>query len=244
MISKVQIKYIRSLHQKKYREEEGRFIAEGEKVVEELLQSNISVFQVYATQDWSIPVGVSAEIISSDELKQISLLQSPNKVLAVAKTPQTIFEPDLFPYHLFLDEIKDPGNLGTMIRTAEWFGLKNLFCSMESAELFNPKTVQASMGSIFRMNIHRMPFEKCVELLAPSAIYAASLAGEPLPNASILPKSLIIIGSESHGIQTQTLAHANHLIKIPKYGAAESLNAGIACGILLHEFSKALVTRS
>ncbi|MBK7958511.1 MAG: hypothetical protein IPK03_10615 [Bacteroidetes bacterium] len=107
MISKVQIKYIRSLHQKNIGEKR-RFIAEGEKVVEELLQSNISVFQVYATQDWSIPAGVSAEIISSDELKQISLLQSPNKVLAVAKTPQTIFKPDLFPYHLFLDEIKDP----------------------------------------------------------------------------------------------------------------------------------------
>ena len=244
MISKVQIKYIRSLHQKKYREAEGKFIAEGEKVVRELLQSNISIKQVYATQDWSIPAGISAEMISEEELNQISLLQSPNKVLAIAETPQFILEKSSLPYELYLDDIKDLGNLGTMIRTAEWFGLKRIFCSIESAEFFNPKTVQASMGSVFRVKLHRLLFDQCMEFIEPKAIYAASLAGQPLSNAAILPNSLLVIGSESHGIQAHILNQASHLIKIPNYGAAESLNAGIACGILLNEFSKSLMPQS
>ena len=240
MLSKTIVKYIQSLAHKKLRDEEGVFIAEGPKVVAELLQSGITCSTVYATQNWmdehpSLLTNIPAENkieISEADLERISQLKTPNKVLAVFYKKEEA-PADLTDVSLMLDEIQDPGNLGTIIRTADWFGIKNIICSNECADCYNPKVVQATMGSLSRVNIVYTELEEFIQKNKDTRIYAATLTGKPLSSFNKIEKGIILIGNESKGVKENLLNLVTEQITITRYGEAESLNAAVACGIIL-----------
>jgi RNA methyltransferase, TrmH family len=171
-------------------------------------------------------------------LEKISTLQTPNKVLAIVEQPK--FEADFskLSLYLYLDNIKDPGNLGTIIRTAEWFGLSHIFLSPECVEYYNPKVVQSSMGSIFRMQLTNISLLDLQREVQPKATYGAVLGGNVVEGMHWETPCILVIGSESHGIGTENKKHLTEGISISAYGQTESLNAAIACGILLYSFKQ------
>jgi RNA methyltransferase, TrmH family len=242
MLSKTIVKYIQSLAHKKLRDEHGVFIAEGPKVVAELLHSNKFPCKIICgLQSWmddnavllrNIPAEDKIEINES-ELERISLLQTPNKVMAVFYKKENELTDLKNNFSLMLDEIQDPGNMGTIIRTADWFGIKNIICSNECADCYNPKVVQASMGSLGRVNIIYTQLEEFIHENKGISIYAATLTGKYLSSFTKLKEGIILIGNESKGVKENLLRLAAEQITIPKYGEAESLNAGVAAGIIL-----------
>jgi len=242
MLSKTIVKYIQSLAHKKLRDEHGVFIAEGPKVVAELLHSNKFPCKIICgLQSWmddnavllrNIPAEDKIEINES-ELERISLLQTPNKVMAVFYKKENELTDLKNNFSLMLDEIQDPGNMGTIIRTADWFGIKNIICSNECADCYNPKVVQASMGSLGRVNIIYTQLEEFIHENKGISIYAATLTGKHLSSFNKLKEGIILIGNESKGVKENLLRLAAEQITIPKYGEAESLNAGVAAGIIL-----------
>jgi RNA methyltransferase, TrmH family len=243
MITKNQVKYIQSLGQKKSRDADNVFIAEGPKLVRELLNaSNCNVKQVFALKDWidQIPGAIKeAEIIevSVDELKKISQLQTPNQVLAIVEKitwPQELVLKENV--SLLLDGIQDPGNMGTIVRLTDWFGLKNIICSLNCADIYNPKVIQASMGSIARVRVIYVKIDEWLTLLTANSdilIYAAVLDGSDVTKMEKIKEGIIVIGNESKGISDEILELSNVQITIPKKGKAESLNAAVATGIIL-----------
>ena len=242
MLSKTIVKYIQSLAHKKLRDEHGVFIAEGPKVVAELLHSNKFPYKIICgLQSWMddnavLLRNISAEDkieINESELERISLLQTPNKVMAVFYKKENELTDLKNNFSLMLDEIQDPGNMGTIIRTADWFGIKNIICSNECADCYNPKVVQASMGSLGRVNIIYTQLEEFIHENKGISIYAATLTGKYLSSFTKLKEGIILIGNESKGVKENLLRLAAEQITIPKYGEAESLNAGVAAGIIL-----------
>ena len=242
MLSKTIVKYIQSLAHKKLRDEHGVFIAEGPKVVAELLHSNkfpckiICGLQSWMDDNAVLLRNISAEDkieINESELERISLLQTPNKVMAVFYKKENELTDLKNNFSLMLDEIQDPGNMGTTIRTADWFGIKNIICSNECADCYNPKVVQASMGSLGRVNIIYTQLEEFIHENKGISIYAATLTGKHLSSFNKLKEGIILIGNESKGVKENLLRLAAEQITIPKYGEAESLNAGVAAGIIL-----------
>ncbi len=242
MLSKTIVKYIQSLAHKKLRDEHGVFIAEGPKVVAELLHSNKFPYKIICgLQSWMddnavLLRNISAEDkieINESELERISLLQTPNKVMAVFYKKENELTDLKNNFSLMLDEIQDPGNMGTIIRTADWFGIKNIICSNECADCYNPKVVQASMGSLGRVNIIYTQLEEFIHENKGISIYAATLTGKHLSSFNKLKEGIILIGNESKGVKENLLRLAAEQITIPKYGEAESLNAGVAAGIIL-----------
>lgn len=251
MISKNQIKHIQSLHSKKNREEEGLFIIEGIKLVTEFINHQKFVIkEVFATFDFIdshksglIGNAISFTEITEDELKKISHLTSPNQVLAVVKSTEQKLDITLLntSNSLFLDDIRDPGNLGTIIRIADWFGIKQVICSPNSTELYNPKTLQASMGAVLRVNVITMSFEELLAKTNKLPIYGAVLEGENIYTTS-LKHGLLVIGNEANGISNEVLKHISHRITIPAANSngSESLNAANACAIICSEFHRQL----
>ncbi len=242
MLSKTIVKYIQSLAHKKLRDEHGVFIAEGPKVVAELLHSNkfpckiICGLQSWMDDNAVLLRNISAEDkieINESELERISLLQTPNKVMAVFYKKENELTDLKNNFSLMLDEIQDPGNMGTIIRTADWFGIKNIICSNECADCYNPKVVQASMGSLGRVNIIYTQLEEFIHENKGISIYAATVTGKHLSSFNKLKEGIILIGNESKGVKENLLRLAAEQITIPKYGEAESLNAGVAAGIIL-----------
>jgi TrmH family RNA methyltransferase len=234
MLSKKVLKDIQSLALKKHREENGLFIAEGPKIVEELLQRTPEQIEaVYATEEWSRGKENYKNIvtISSTELERISGLKTPNEVVAVVRQFNSTI-PGATTFTLYLDTVQDPGNFGTIIRIADWFGIKDIVCSNGCADLYNPKVVQSTMASIARVNVYYDEEETWL-LDKSSTIYAASLHGKPLNNFGKTEKGILIIGNESKGIRKEFMALATEPITIPKRGSAESLNAAVATGIIL-----------
>ena len=241
MLSKTIIKYIQSLAHKKVRDEQGVFIAEGPKVVAEFLQAEKFPYKtIFGLQSWmeqnnALLKNISAEnkieIIES-ELERISHLQTPNNVVAVFYKKED--EPAEFKNNIsmMLDEIQDPGNLGTIIRTADWFGIKNIICSIGCVDCYNPKVVQATMGSLSRVNIIYADIEEFIKNNSGIKIYAATLSGKDVSLFKI-KEGIILIGNESKGISEKLLNISAEQITIPKQGEAESLNAAVACGIIL-----------
>lgn len=245
MLSINQIKHIRSLSQLKFRKEHRQFIAEGTKIVGELPASAIRVEDVYGLEAWIeenrgkfeyIRAGVHQ--ISTKELERISMQKTPNQVLAVCSIPehelQSIYEED--GSLLVLDGIRDPGNMGTIIRTADWFGIRNIVCSNDCVDVYNPKVVQSSMGSIARVKIH---YTDLAAYLANTEqeIYATVMDGESI--WEVKPgKGIYVIGNESNGIRPEVMQHATKKISIPSAGEAESLNAAVAAGIVLAVLNK------
>jgi TrmH family RNA methyltransferase len=240
MLGKLKLKYIQSLGQKKLRDEEGVFIAEGPKVVQELILSGkVVIKQLFALPEWinensAITANIETTTISEDELKKISQLSTPNEVLAIAEkisNPATINVKGTIT--LVLDTIQDPGNLGTIIRIADWFGVRQVVCNKGSADVYNPKVVQSTMGSIARITVMYTDLVDWLAAQKEVRIYAASLAGQDITNMKKLDEGIIIIGNESKGISEEIMNLANVRVTIPKKGDAESLNAAVATGIIL-----------
>ena len=238
MLSKKVLKYIQSLGLKKSREESGMFLAEGPKIVEELMRLlPHQIEAVYATAAFrSKHASPIVEEITEAELEKISQLKTPNQVIAVVRQ-LTVSVPDTNRFVLYLDTIQDPGNFGTIIRIADWFGVKDIVCSTGCADQYNPKVVQATMASIARVNV--FPDENDNWLQQQSVpIYAASLQGKPLSRFSKTEKGILIIGNESKGIRQGFMHLAAETITIPRMGEAESLNASVATGIILSHLLK------
>jgi RNA methyltransferase, TrmH family len=255
MLSKNQIKFVNSLKQKKYREEHDLFIAEGAKIVPELLNSDIKVKQVFATSEFLRKHKINDPIerfeIKEAELERISTLMTPNEALALCEIPKYELDVDSLKdkLTLVLDDIKDPGNLGTIIRIADWYGIENIICSSTTADVFNPKVVQATMGSIARIKIHYVDLvefftEKVQSLKLP--VYGALLEGENIYSKKLTSKGFIVIGNESKGISEEVQKLITDKISIPSFshikensiGEAESLNAAIATAIICSEFRR------
>lgn len=240
MLSKLKIKYIQTLGQKKFREEERLFIAEGPKLLKELiLTTNTVVKEIYALKEWieTSPViqkGTTITEVTEQELEKISQLTTPNQVLAlVHQYEQRGSVPAKNNIILVLDTIQDPGNMGTIIRIADWFGIKQVVCSNDSADIYNPKVVQSTMGSIARVNVFYTELGDWLPAQKEVSIYAAALDGEDVTAMKKIQEGVILIGNESKGISQEILALSNTKITIPRKGDAESLNAAVATGIIL-----------
>jgi len=240
MITKNQVKYIQSLGQKKSRDIENRFIAEGPKLVNELLiAENCRIVQLLALKDWmdeNPNAGNNTEVIeiSDSELEKISQLTTPNQVLAVIEKIQWKYDPEIKGnVSLALDTIQDPGNMGTIIRLADWFGIKNIFCSTDCADVYSPKVVQSSMGSISRVRVEYTDILSWLTENNDVHIYAAVLNGRDITKMEKISEGIIVIGNESKGVNIEMLRLANVQITIPGKGKAESLNAAVATGIIL-----------
>jgi TrmH family RNA methyltransferase len=241
MLVKSQVKYIQSLGQKKFRDADGVFVAEGPKIVGELLQSdNCRLVLCFATAHW---LSMHEEILKSrqslvvnaeeQDLKRISFLSTPNQVLAVFTKP--VFSKVQKPggLTLMLDTIQDPGNLGTIVRTADWFGVRRIVCSMDTADVFNPKVVQSAMGSLIRVELIYTGLEQYISANPGTPVYASSLEGEDLQENLRISGLFLLMGNESKGISPELELLATKRIRIPRTGGAESLNVAVATGILL-----------
>jgi RNA methyltransferase, TrmH family len=243
MISKSQVKYIQSLDQKKFRDEAGEFIAEGPKIINELLlEGSLQPSILYATEDWmqeaaALIKRIPAErlvVVSEQELDRVSFLSSPNRVAAIFSKPVFAEKVSLKNcLTLVLDGIQDPGNMGTIIRTADWFGINYIICSPDCADAFSPKVVQSSMGSIARVQLRYTALTAFLQDEKEYTAYAATLGGDPLHSIKPFKEGLLVIGNESKGISRDVLQLCSRQITIEKQGKAESLNAAVATGILL-----------
>lgn len=249
MITKNDIKFIQSLKQTKYRKESKMFLVEGNKLVEELLASNFKIENILVTETWSekFPEMASGlpfyDIISPKQMEQISCMVTPPGILATAHTPYYNISPEdaETEFIIALDGINDPGNLGTIIRTADWFGIKKIVCSHDCADAWLAKTIQSTMGSIFRTEIMETDlkdfFLKSQQLSnSATPIYGALMEGENIFTKKIENKNgIIIIGSESHGIRQDILPLVTSPIHIPRGEGSktESLNASVAAAIIM-----------
>jgi RNA methyltransferase, TrmH family len=243
MFSKTHTKYIQSLHHKKFRDENGVFIAEGTKVVLELLSTTtFDCKQIFALPNWfdanAKSINTFNEIeqieVKDFELEKISVLTTPNQVLAVfQKSTFTQTVDATGKITLVLDAIQDPGNMGTIIRNADWFGLQNIVCSTNCADIYNPKVVQSTMGSLGRVSVVYKDLPEWLKQNKKVKKYAAHLHGEPITNLKNITEAIIIIGNEGKGISDEVLNVVDTKITIKKIGKAESLNAAVASGIIL-----------
>ena len=250
MLSKNKIKYIRSLEQKKYRKEEKAFLAEGHKLVDDL-SGHFECRLVAATSTWleSHPDIKADEIVevSEEELKKASLLKTPQDVLAVFRIPET--DPGTRDIAgslcLALDDVQDPGNLGTILRTADWFGIRHVFCSIRTADAYNPKTVQATMGALARVRIHYCDLKDLIGTLPDMPVYGTFLDGKNIYGQELTPHGLIVMGNEGKGISQEMEKLVNRRLLIPNYPqgeeTSESLNVATATAIVCAEFRRRML---
>jgi TrmH family RNA methyltransferase len=239
MMNKNELKYIQSFAHKKHWAQESVFIIEGPKMLAEAIEANCRIEKIYATKDWDGHIGkMGGDIEEIDDimLSRLSHLQTPNQVIALIhkRTPPKHIE-YAKQLTLILDGIQDPGNLGTIIRTADWFGLSDIIVTEDTANWYNPKVIQSTMGSCFRMNVQLADIPAIIKKEKLPVI------GTLLSGASIyenkLPKTgFLVIGNESKGIREDLQSLITHPVSIPKFGAAESLNAAVATGIVLSHF--------
>lgn len=239
MISKNEVKYIQSLSDKKNRDREGMFVAEGPKLVNDLLANGLFSKIIFTTKnaaDYSQYKTETKEITLQD-LQRISQWETPNEVIGIfykKKVSPFYFKNSLT---LALDGIQDPGNLGTIIRTADWFGITQIIASPDTVDCYNSKVIQSTMGSIARVNMH---YTDLTLVLADAGItvIGALLAGKNLYQLDALTEGIIVIGNESKGIRNEVLPLIGQAVTIPRFGKAESLNAAIATGIILSHFTR------
>lgn len=237
-ISKNRIKHIRSLQQKKFRQLDAEFIVEGAKLVQELLASDFTVKQVIYCDDALAEIHSAAIKISSKEMEQCSALKSPPGILAVAKTPDN--QPiSLGKINVILDDIKDPGNLGTIIRSAAWFGVDRLILTSDCVDIYNPKVVQSTMGGIFHIPISRASKAEILEATTDwtGSLLIADMGGKSSHSMKWPASLALVIGSESQGVDDLFRAAANEIVCIDKLGKGESLNAAVSASILLAQIS-------
>ena len=239
MVVKSQIKFIKNLQQKKYRTQNKLFVVEGIKTVRELLNSSLKVYKVYVTDSTVLELeGDFVEVISDGELKKMSGLSTPNKVLGVFHIP--VPGPlDFSDWVIALDDVRDPGNLGTIIRLCDWFGVKTLLCSSNSVDSYNPKVLQATMGSISRVNI---VYGDLPRILSNSEVpvYGAFMDGTEVYQEKFPKKGILVMGNEANGVSEAIEALIGKKISIPQFGpkTTESLNVATATAILLNEIRR------
>ena len=244
MLTKNTIKQIASLKQQKFRKELGLFVVEGRKMTEELLHSDFEIVGVYATEAFlsDYPAFAQAETVTEVQMQQMSSQDTPPGILSVVKIPQQDEIKTTSRLILALDGIANPGNMGTLIRTAEWFGIHDIVCSKDCVELWNPKVVQATMGSLFRVKVWESDLAIYLHHAKDEgkSIYGALLEGENLFQMQAKPEGILVIGSESHGIRADVLPCITHPVTIPRVGDSmtESLNAAVAGAILMAEMTK------
>lgn len=245
MLSQNQSKHIRSLHHKKFRESEQLFLVEGDKMVSELLTGQYAdITQLFAEESWlkqnrSLLARLKAPVteVSFQELERISTMVTPNQVLAVVQMQRPLLNPNLPEQRMcfYLDGIQDPGNLGTILRIADWFGIPAVYCSADTADFYNPKVVQSSMGAIFRVPGWRLDVEELIQHNPGLPVLGAVMDGENALKTRLLPsQGILVIGNEGNGIRPTCERLLTHRISIPRHpnGGAESLNAAVAAGIL------------
>lgn len=247
MISKNKIKYIRSLELKKNRNKEGKFVAEGFKVVDDLLALQPADL-IVATQEWLHGKHFAAQTevieVTEEELKKVSFLQHPQQVLAVFKQATSgDYSINTNELNLALDGVQDPGNLGTIIRIADWFGITHIYCSQDTADVYNPKVVQATMGSIARVKVEYGDLLGLVESLpADVPVYGTLLDGDNIYQQTLENRGLIVMGNEGKGISPALAKKVNHKLLIPNFpegrATADSLNVAIATAITCSEFRR------
>jgi len=238
-LTKKEEKLIVSLHQKKFRKAEGLFFVEGAKMVEEAISSNFTVRFIVSCSEFN---SESIEVKHCDErsMQRISAFKTAPGMLAVIELP-AVSKAKESPITLVVEKVQDPGNLGTIIRTADALGVQTILCSLDCVDHFSPKVVQATMGSIFRMNIVVQDlFQYVKELSSSTPIYAAHLEGDNLYKTKITAPCVLVIGNESQGISDELTAKVTQKLKIPMTGKAESFNVSIATAIILGEFSRQL----
>ena len=246
MISKHQAKFIKSLKLKKYRKKASSFLVEGAKSVLELVNSNFQVDLVIATEkfarahdDTLKPLNQSLIIVSEKELGALGTLESNDQALAVAKMKAhqlpNQFADELI---LMLDDVRDPGNFGTIIRTADWYGINTVIASESSAEFYNPKVISSTMGSFTRVNIFYHKLEDVLGNLPGYVVYGAFLDGQSIHVLPIQKPAVIVMGNESHGVADSLKPFIQKTISIPRFGRAESLNVAISTGIILDHFRR------
>ena len=250
MLSKNKIKLIHSLEQKKYRIKEGLFVAEGPKLVNELLKS-LSCACLFHTANYQLPENVfhvaEIEECTMDELQKASFLTTPQDVIALFHLPkddgQQILAYPNAELCLALDGVQDPGNLGTICRIADWFGIKHIYCSLKTADVYSPKTIQATMGAIARVKLHYTDLEALIHQLDPGTpVYGTLLDGKNLYEQELQNKGLLIMGNEGNGVTPEIRQLISQSLFIPSYPAdcetSESLNVGVATAILCAEFRR------
>ena len=243
MLSKAQNKHIRSLSLQKFRNEHHQFLVEGDKIVREWLTSNADINFIIGLEDWMlenesfINLHPNAQIIIVDEteLKTISALQTPNRVLAVVRMSVESKELPIDEWTIVLEHLQDPGNMGTIIRIADWFGIGHIVCSKDCVDVYNPKVIQAAMGSHLRMQFHIADLQDFLPKIK-IPILAATLNGNDMNQLPPLEKAMLMIGNESKGLSQQLIQLATHQVTIARKGSAESLNAAVATGILCAHF--------
>ncbi|GAB4297956.1 MAG: RNA methyltransferase [Marinilabiliales bacterium] len=255
MISKNKIKYITSLNIKKFRLENRQFIAEGDKIVKALMEAtNIKVTDIFAVEDWisknisKIPEYINVNRVSDNELKKISNQQSPNQVIAIADIPEYKLEVNkLKNLTILLDKIQDPGNLGTIIRTSAWFGIKDIICSDNSVDVFNAKVIQASMGAIATVKVH---YANLTDILKYAAfnninVYGTFLTGNNIYQQDLKLPAFVLFGNEANGISENLIDFINYKIQIParlnNTNIVESLNLSSSVAIVCSEFFRRIV---
>lgn len=240
MVGKNQIKRITSLQQKKFRKASGQFIAEGKKVISELLEAGFELESLYVTSDIfrDIPPTRRFET-TEDVLRKMSALATANDCLAVfrMKEPKSV---DWVGLTVVLDDVRDPGNLGTIIRLCDWFGVESLVCSPESADLYNPKVVQATMGSLARVNVQYLPLDEILQNVQ-MPVYGTVMDGENVYRSSLPENAILVMGNEASGISPEVEKYCTRRISIPRFGdlqKTESLNVATATAVFLSEFRR------
>ncbi|MBS4012551.1 MAG: RNA methyltransferase [Bacteroidetes bacterium] len=248
MLTNAIIKQIKSLHSKSERKTTGLFISEGDKICKEIISSNLNIKGIYALQQWidenkkPLEHFSNVNIISEKDLSRISGQKTPNKVLIVAEIPKPSIQDLIISNNItiVLENIQDAGNLGTIIRTADWFGIKNIVCSPDTVELFNPKVVQSSMGSILRTKVIYTPLEEFFNTISKEIkVYGAFLKGESIKDINFPSECILVFGNESNGISEKLLKFITNKTTIPSFLAndydsgAESLNVAIAVATYL-----------
>jgi len=245
MILKSQISFIKSLHQKKNRKEQGLFIVEGLKSIQEFINSDYIVDSVYYTENLMPKLGnlsrnIKLHEISGAELSKITTLNTPQAILALVRIPkQSNLNTKILngSFLIALDGIQDPGNLGTIIRSADWFGINTIICSLDTAEAYNPKVVQASMGSLSRVNIIYTDLGNFLSL-SSLPVYGALLKGKSIYETDFGQEGIILLGNEGNGISNELQSRISYPITIPRYGNAESLNVAISASIFCSEIRR------
>lgn len=243
MLSKNQAKTLRALHKKKFRREQGLFLVEGEKVVAELLASDWSVQALYATPSFASRYaeliqqsGVAITECTAEELTAVSTLVSNDAALAVVRCPMTADTPPpaAGEWLLALDDINDPGNLGSLLRIADWYGIRRMVCSPQTTELYNPKVITASKGSFLRVQVNYQPLDAFFDALPTGTqVLGAYLDGESIHTFQPQQRGgIVLLGSEAHGISDALATRVTQRITIPAFGAAESLNVAVAAAVL------------
>jgi TrmH family RNA methyltransferase len=241
MLSAAQRRFVRSLQRKHARQAEGLFLVEGPTLVREALDAGWAIERVVATGEWVPPASLRDRCVvaTASELASVSAMESPNQVLAVVRMPADAPAGAPLGLVLCLDDVQDPGNLGTILRTAAWFGAERIVCSPSCVERFNPKVVQASMGAVFRMPVHVTPLVPYLRSLPDSVLVAgACLDGESVYTVAAIEPAVMVLGNEAHGIAADVLPLVRRRLTIPRVGSGESLNVAMAAAILCSEWRR------